>query len=576
MKNSVPKPLSPSHAHNTKRSPLLRIAVLVLFGLGIVCVGLWTLVLLQSGFLGGQSAANLTATALAQNNQACQTLIEQAMQESGDFCKNIGTNQLCYGNVSVQADLAQGTNQRFAQQGDIIDVDILRRLSAAPLDLQNHAWGIAIFKVTANLPRSLPGQTVTMMVFGNTTLGKEEPGLHTFYFFSDTGQVICDAVPFDGLMITMPNGVGARFNINGSELVLTGNASVTAIPGGEMNISLYNGSAQVTADGQSQIFGPGQQVSIPLGGSNGLETIGPPSEPTPLSDDDLTIACTIAGQNCDLTPIPTIPADAAEATLSSELRPTQETVVATPSATSTQAPSATAMPSMTPFPSLTRVPSKTATRVPTRKPSDTHQPPSTATKMNTAAPTQTPSNTFTPTYTGTVTATFTDTFTPTDTATITATPTFTNTFTLTPTETATPTFTSVVPTDTSTPTPTSINCSLITMQNLSISGNQLSVEIVNGMTSVIRLASFISNWPDVPESQQLNLITLGTQNIWEGTMTAPNAAPEAFTAAFGLRQINASSSDVLTMNFSEILVPEPYSLTINFESIGCPTTITLP
>ena len=614
-----------------KRPPLLRIVALSVLALSIVCIALWLLVFMESGLWGDQANPNLTATALAQNNEACQKLVEQAMSESDKFCKDIGTNQLCYGNFSVDAELAEGASGKFSERGDVIDVDILRRLSAAPLDLAKQAWGIAIFKVTANLPRSVPGQTVTLLVFGNTTIDKEAPGLQTFYFFSDTGQVICDAVPFDGLVISMPDGVGARFNINGSELVLTGTASITANVGGEMNVSLYDGSAQITANGQSQVFGAGEQVSIPLGGENGLDPSGPPSEPVPLSEEDLALACTMTGQNCDLTPIPTTAAEDIEATLVSELNPTTAPV-ATQAKTATAQPSLTSFPSATllppaptsaaatstkkPNPTITRTPSRTPARTPTptrtftptatrtNTPTSTRTFTPTATRTNTPTSTRTftptSTHTFTPTNTGTLTSTNTATFTPTatnsftptntgtltPTNTATFTPTATNTFT--PTNTGTATFTPIAtatftPTNTATftPTPTGINCALITIQNISISNNLLSVEITNGNSAnFIRLASFISSWQDVPvDTQQLESITLDGTNIWTGLATEPNAAPISFIVnPAGARQINVGSTAVLVMIFNENLTSGAYSLTINFDNSSCPTTInyTLP
>ncbi|HAE58800.1 MAG TPA: hypothetical protein DCG54_04640, partial [Anaerolineae bacterium] len=66
----------------------------------------------------------------------------------------------------------------------------------------------------------------------------------------------------------------------------------------------------------------GEQVSIPLGGENGLEPTGPPSEPVPLPEDELVLSCTMTGENCDLTPIPTVAIGDLQATLEAGLNPT--------------------------------------------------------------------------------------------------------------------------------------------------------------------------------------------------------------------------------------------------------------
>jgi hypothetical protein len=201
----------------------------------------------------------------------------------------------------------------------MVSVADLRRLAASPLSLVSQEWGIAVFKVMANLPRSLPGETITMVVFGNTTLDNASSNLQTFFFSSTLGQIVCDQVPFDGLMITMPDGTGVSFVINGAEMTLMGNASITATQNGSMEVSMFSGSATITSSGQTQIVTAGQSTSIGLGGDNGTSAVSPPSVPQPLSPEELTLACTLTGNFCsqqEITPIS--PLDAV-ATLIAEL-----------------------------------------------------------------------------------------------------------------------------------------------------------------------------------------------------------------------------------------------------------------
>ncbi|MBN2388770.1 MAG: hypothetical protein JXB85_17270, partial [Anaerolineales bacterium] len=284
-----------------------------------------------------------TATALAN----CQYLIDQAMQASDIYCDQIGPNQVCYGNFTIQAELDPAAVDSFEERGDIIQVQELRRLSASPLDLITQEWGIAVFRVEANLPRSLPGEYVTMIVFGNTTLENPSQNLETFYFFSELGQIVCQQVPFDGILLNVPDGSGIQFTVNGTEVLLMGNASLNATVNGDLEIALYSGTGSVTAAGQTQNMVAGQQVSVPLGGPNGTDAAGPPSAPAPLSGDQLALSCAMTGQFCSDSEIPTL----------------------APSSTSAGQASATAGPSATPFAS------PTGTRTPTRTPTRTQPPP---------------------------------------------------------------------------------------------------------------------------------------------------------------------------------------------------------
>jgi len=168
----------------------------------------------------GTLCIGLSAFALFRSNNppvdtgqaSCQKLIDQAITFTGNYCDQIGTNKGCYGNTTIQAQMVANSSERFSKRGDMVDVSQIQSISAAPLNLTTEEWGIAIFRVLANLPGSVPGETATLMVFGNTKLDKISNGLDSFYFSSELGQIVCDKVPFDGILINMPDGVGWTFN----------------------------------------------------------------------------------------------------------------------------------------------------------------------------------------------------------------------------------------------------------------------------------------------------------------------------------------------------------------------------
>jgi hypothetical protein len=196
--SASPKP------RNKKRNRALIPIVGAVFGcFSLLCAALWTVAFYRAGYVPFALPADQTLTAVALADAKCQTLIDQALTASDESCNKIGSNQVCYGNNTVRVNLVPGAIKPFASRGDIVEVDQIQRISAAPLNTTINEWGIAIFKVMANLPRSLPGETVTLMVFGNTTL-ENTNNLETFYFSSEMGQIVCNQVPYDGLMITMP------------------------------------------------------------------------------------------------------------------------------------------------------------------------------------------------------------------------------------------------------------------------------------------------------------------------------------------------------------------------------------
>jgi hypothetical protein len=338
-----------------------------------------------------------TSSPVSTGSQAtCRELIDRAMQASGNFCDHMGSNEVCYGNNTLVAELIAGATNRFTQRGDVVNVVDLRRLAASPLRLASQEWGIAVFKVIANLPRSLPGETITMVVFGNTTLDNPSNNLQTFYFSSTLGQIDCDQVPFDGLMITMPDGAGVSFVINGAEMTLMGDASIKATQNGSMDVSMYSGSAYISANGESQFVTAGQSTSMDLGGTNGTSAVSPPSAPQPLSPAELALACTMTGHFCSQQEItPVSPQDALNSllTLLGVATPGGVTATSLPNSTSTVMPSLMAVPNListnTPlaqsFPSATLLFISTDTLVPLSSPTSpslstaTSLPPATAT-----------------------------------------------------------------------------------------------------------------------------------------------------------------------------------------------------
>ena len=496
--------------------------LLLLFGglVFLMCVGVTGLALYRGGYLPFLLSSNLTATAMAANSASCQALIDRTIQASDSFCGDTASNTACYGNNTLKAELAPNVGRRFSERGDVIAVGDLRHLSASPLSLETDEWGIAVFNVIANLPRSLPGETVTMVVFGNATLdnqSSETGGLESFYFSSELGQIVCEKIPFDGLMITSPDGSGVRFVINGSELTVMGNASIKAIKNGEMEVSVYKGAARIVANGEEQYVGAGQSSSVQLGGANGTDSVGGPSEPAPLAGDDLEMACTLTGEYCAPGEIVPVSEDEAQQQIDSAI---------------------TATPTIAPTPTITRTPSPT-------------EPP---TFTLVVLPSATPSRTITPTPT--ITKTSTPTKRP-PTATPTKRP------TRTPTQTGVPTATPNAPTE---PICPSVSLSAFTTPN----PNDLRATITNNSGSTITITRFFAYWVKTPKSQKIARLFLAGNVIWNTSDpdTPTDIPTEGNWVPSGDRSILDAGAKNMLIRFSNDLQATGYEVHIVFD-IGC-------
>lgn len=112
---------------------------------------------------------------LAQDT-TCPSVVQAIIDLVKTHCAYIGRNRACYGNTTLQAEPQAGiTAFAFDQPGDFINVAGLRTLRAVPLNTTTSEWGVAMMKVQANIPDTLPGQGVTFLLFGNVELENTVP-----------------------------------------------------------------------------------------------------------------------------------------------------------------------------------------------------------------------------------------------------------------------------------------------------------------------------------------------------------------------------------------------------------------
>jgi hypothetical protein len=106
----------------------------------------------------------------------CPIIVQTALQAADDSCTEIGRNQVCYGNVRLQAELQpEASELTFQQAGDIVDVGIVKSLSLSSMNIGIGEWGVALMRVQANLPDTLPGQNVTFLLFGDVVIENAVP-----------------------------------------------------------------------------------------------------------------------------------------------------------------------------------------------------------------------------------------------------------------------------------------------------------------------------------------------------------------------------------------------------------------
>ncbi|MEO8394813.1 MAG: SH3 domain-containing protein [Chloroflexota bacterium] len=110
----------------------------------------------------------LSFTTILAQEVVCGAVVERALDAVGQSCTALARNRACYGYVSLQATAREGAeNFSFTQKGDLVSVADIDTLRLSRYDAAANSWGIALMKLQANLPNSLPGQNVSFLIFGD-------------------------------------------------------------------------------------------------------------------------------------------------------------------------------------------------------------------------------------------------------------------------------------------------------------------------------------------------------------------------------------------------------------------------
>lgn len=107
--------------------------------------------------------------------------------------------------------------------------------------------------------------------------------MKAFYFRSGVDDALCPEAPDSGLLIQTPEGIAkVSLLINEINVELGSTVLFRAEPGGEMAVTVVEGSARVTAMGRTQTAPAGSEILVPLDDDGGAA--GPPSPPRPYTE----------------------------------------------------------------------------------------------------------------------------------------------------------------------------------------------------------------------------------------------------------------------------------------------------
>lgn len=209
----------------------------------------------------------MTISSVAQDD-SCSLLVREALERTTEVCSETGRNEACYGNISIEAEAQPDTeNFTFEQSGDIVSIADLSRMTLAEMQ-GDDTWGVALLRIQANLPDTLPGQNVTMLLFGDVSLDTnvESPDMAGFYVSSGISEPRCTDAPEDGILIQTPAGLedDVALRINGAELMIGSTVFIQAQPGGDMAVMMLEGEVRVTAQDRTMSVPAGAWIQMPM------------------------------------------------------------------------------------------------------------------------------------------------------------------------------------------------------------------------------------------------------------------------------------------------------------------------
>lgn len=211
------------------------------------------------------------APVLAQGG-TCPAIVQSVLDNLDSTCAATGRNEACYGNLMMEAVARDGvTDFQFETVGDIEGVGDIQTMRLSALDTASEQWGVALMKLQANLPDTLPGQNITFLMFGDVEIanavpvGSDARPMQAFYLKTGVSEPACAEAPSDGLLVQTPEGRGElTFSVNGVDMALGSTAFFRAPDGQQTVAAILEGAGGIqTANGIVPILA-GTQITYDM------------------------------------------------------------------------------------------------------------------------------------------------------------------------------------------------------------------------------------------------------------------------------------------------------------------------
>jgi hypothetical protein len=215
----------------------------------------------------------------------CVGLVEQALAAVDQLCQDTGRNQACYGNIAIDAQSQPDApaDFRFQTVGDLASINDIQSLRLSAMQETESIWGVALLRLQANIPNTLPGQNVTFLLFGDVEIQdmstSDQAPMSAIMLRTGVEDARCEEAPESGLLVQTPDGVSeVAFNINGVDVSMGSTVLFQGNEANGMTVSTLEGAALIGAEDDVQFVLPGSWSRVAMG--DGMRAMAAPELPT--------------------------------------------------------------------------------------------------------------------------------------------------------------------------------------------------------------------------------------------------------------------------------------------------------
>ncbi|MBL8148138.1 MAG: hypothetical protein JNL34_17305 [Anaerolineae bacterium] len=178
--------------------------------------------------------------------QSCSAEATQALDQVGVNCAGLSDNAACYGHNGVVA--AFNEPVQFSAPGHIAPLPPLQTIQTLPYNPENGEWGIAVLRLQANLPGTLPGQTTTLLLMGDMKVAAVENAVAPMQAFNlrvGVGQAQCQGLPPSSITINGPQRASLDLTVNGASMRLGSSVTIRETPDGRLRFIVTAGRLEI-------------------------------------------------------------------------------------------------------------------------------------------------------------------------------------------------------------------------------------------------------------------------------------------------------------------------------------------